>query len=396
MWDNCGMARNAAGLQRGAAARFPQLREEFWRNVNVPGSDAELNQALEKAGRVADFLELGELMCLDALHREESCGGHFREEYQTADGEAHARRRAVRLRGGVGIRRRRPAAPCCTRSRWTSSTCIWPSGATSERPQFHPPRLAAGRPGRPGGMVGYEAHDISPDMSFLEMLDVVNERLDGAGRGADRLRPRLPGGDLRHLQPDDQRRGARSQRRAPPPASSTCGASSDGDDDHDRAVAGEGVSRWSRIWWWTGARWTGSFSAGGYITAPTGGAPDGNAILIPKETVDTAMDAAQCIGCGACVAACPNASASLFTAAKMTHLGLLPQGQPERIGAPAMVRQMDLEGFGGCTLYGECQDACPKEISIDTITRMNPGLSSGRPDGRARGGGRVRLSSDER
>jgi succinate dehydrogenase / fumarate reductase flavoprotein subunit len=87
MWDRCGMARNAAGL-REALGRIPALREEFWRDVNVPGSDAELNQALEKAGRVADFLELAELMCRDALHREESCGGHFREEYQTEDGEA--------------------------------------------------------------------------------------------------------------------------------------------------------------------------------------------------------------------------------------------------------------------------------------------------------------------
>jgi succinate dehydrogenase / fumarate reductase, flavoprotein subunit len=87
MWDYCGMARNAEGLRK-ALARIPELREDFWRDVNVPGSDAELNQALEKAGRVADFLELGELMCLDALHREESCGGHFREEYQTEEGEA--------------------------------------------------------------------------------------------------------------------------------------------------------------------------------------------------------------------------------------------------------------------------------------------------------------------
>jgi succinate dehydrogenase / fumarate reductase iron-sulfur subunit len=113
-------------------------------------------------------------------------------------------------------------------------------------------------------------------------------------------------------------------------------------------------------------------ASGGYISAPTGCAPDGNAILIPKHAVNTAMDAAQCIGCGACVAACPNGSASLFTAAKITHLGLLPQGQPERYRrASRMVRQMDEEGFGGCTLYGECQEACPKEISIDTITRMN-------------------------
>jgi succinate dehydrogenase / fumarate reductase flavoprotein subunit len=87
MWDKCGMARRAEGLHE-AIQQIPALREEFWRNVNVPGSDAELNQAVEKAGRVADFLELGELICRDALHREESCGGHFREEHQTEDGEA--------------------------------------------------------------------------------------------------------------------------------------------------------------------------------------------------------------------------------------------------------------------------------------------------------------------
>ncbi len=87
MWDKCGMARDAGGL-REALVSIPRLREEFWRTVNVPGSDIELNQALEKAGRVADFLELAELMCRDALHREESCGGHFREEHQTEDGEA--------------------------------------------------------------------------------------------------------------------------------------------------------------------------------------------------------------------------------------------------------------------------------------------------------------------
>ncbi len=112
--------------------------------------------------------------------------------------------------------------------------------------------------------------------------------------------------------------------------------------------------------------------AGGFITASTGGARDANEILIAKDTVEHAMDAAACIGCGACVAACPNASASLFTGAKITHLGDLPQGQPERdMRALSMVETMDIEGFGHCTLVGECQEACPKEISIDVIKQMN-------------------------
>jgi succinate dehydrogenase / fumarate reductase iron-sulfur subunit len=112
--------------------------------------------------------------------------------------------------------------------------------------------------------------------------------------------------------------------------------------------------------------------AGGFITAPTGGAPDANEIPVPKPDADLAFEAAACIGCGACVAACPNASAMLFTSAKVSHLGLLPQGQPERDRRVlGMVQQMDLEGFGGCTNLGECQKACPKGISIDFIARMN-------------------------
>jgi succinate dehydrogenase / fumarate reductase iron-sulfur subunit len=113
-------------------------------------------------------------------------------------------------------------------------------------------------------------------------------------------------------------------------------------------------------------------ASGGFITANTGGARDANNILVPKQNADEAMDAAACIGCGACVAACPNASATLFTAAKVSHLGLMPQGQPERQRRVlSMVATMDAEHLGGCTLYGECQEACPKSISIDFITRLN-------------------------
>jgi succinate dehydrogenase / fumarate reductase iron-sulfur subunit len=130
--------------------------------------------------------------------------------------------------------------------------------------------------------------------------------------------------------------------------------------------------------------------AGGFITARTGSAPEANSILVPKLAADVAMDAAACIGCGACVAACPNASATLFVAAKVSHLGLLPQGQPERASRVVqMVAQMDAEGFGACTNHGECMAACPKEISIDFIARLNrdyiKGALGSRPS--ARGGG---------
>ncbi|BAM01123.1 MULTISPECIES: succinate dehydrogenase/fumarate reductase iron-sulfur subunit [Caldilinea] len=115
--------------------------------------------------------------------------------------------------------------------------------------------------------------------------------------------------------------------------------------------------------------------AGGYISVSTGQAPDANVIPVPKTQADRAMDAAACIGCGACVAACPNGSAMLFTAAKLAHLNSLPQGQPERYDrVVAMVRQMDAEGFGGCTNIGECEAVCPKEISLDFIAMMNRDL----------------------
>ena len=225
-------------------------------------------------------------------------------------------------------------------------------------------------PGDTGRMVRYEAEDISADMSFLEMLDVVNERL-------------MVTGEMPIAFDHDCREGIcgscslmiNGVAHGPSRGTATCQLHMRSFDDGAEIYVEPWRSRafpvikdlvvdraaFDRI-----------IAAGGFISAPTGSAVDGNTTLIPKEIVDTSMDAAQCIGCGACVAACPNGSASLFTAAKITHLGLLPQGQPERLQrARRMVEQMDAEGFGGCTLYGECQEACPKLISIDTITRMN-------------------------
>ena len=222
----------------------------------------------------------------------------------------------------------------------------------------------------PGKMVVYQARDIQPDMSFLEMLDVVNEGLTERGET-----PIAFDSDCREGICGICSLMINGVAHGPMRGTATCQlhmrSFKDGDTIYIepwRARAFPVIkdltvdrSAFDRI-----------IQAGGFITAPTGGAQDANNTLVPKDDVETAMDAAACIGCGACVAACPNASASLFTAAKITHLGLLPQGQPERYRrALGMVEQMDLENFGSCTLYGECQEACPKEISIDTITRMN-------------------------
>lgn len=224
-------------------------------------------------------------------------------------------------------------------------------------------------PGAPGRMVQYEARDISPDMSFLEMLDVVNERL-------------IAGGETPIAFDHDCREGIcgacglmiNGVAHGPERATATCQLHMRSFKDGDTVYIEPWRARpfpvirdlvvdrgaFDRI-----------IQAGGFISVSTGSAPEGNMIPVPKEKAELAMDAAQCIGCGACVAACPNAAAMLFTGAKITHLGLLPQGQPERRErALGMVRQMDIEGFGGCTWFGECEAACPKEIKIEVISRM--------------------------
>ena len=225
-------------------------------------------------------------------------------------------------------------------------------------------------PNTAGKMVQYDAPDVSPDMSFLEMLDVVNERLTESGE-----EPIAFAHDCREGICGSCSLMINGIAHGPVRGAATCQVHMRSFDDgqtiqiepwrarafpviKDLVVDREALDR--------------IVQAGGFISVPTGSAPDANAIPIPKQDVDDAMDAAACIGCGACVAACPNASASLYTAAKVSHLGLLPQGQPERYRRVLrMVDQMDLEGFGGCTLFGECQEACPKLISIDTIARMN-------------------------
>jgi succinate dehydrogenase / fumarate reductase iron-sulfur subunit len=221
-----------------------------------------------------------------------------------------------------------------------------------------------------GRFVTYDAKGISTDMSFLEMLDVVNERL--ILKGEDPIA-------FDH----DCREGIcgtcgvviNGAPHGPRQATTSCQL-------HMRSFAsGETLT----IEPWRAGAFPvirdlvvdrGAFdriiAQGGFISVATGNAPDGNAIPIRKENADLAMDAAACIGCGACVAACPNASASLFVSAKVSQLALLPQGQPERYERVLkMVAQMDAEGFGHCTNHGECEAACPKGISVGNIARMN-------------------------
>jgi succinate dehydrogenase / fumarate reductase iron-sulfur subunit len=222
---------------------------------------------------------------------------------------------------------------------------------------------------RPGQLVDYVANNVSPDMSFLEMLDVVNEDLIRKGEDAIAF-------------DSDCREGIcgacglmiNGVAHGPDPGATTCQL-------HMRRFRdGETIT----VEPWRAKAFPvlkdltvdrGAFdrilAAGGYISAGVGGAPDGNAILISRDLSEEAMDSAVCIGCGACVAACKNAAAHLFTSAKISHLALLPQGHPEREQrVTRMVDQMEVEGFGACSNEGECEAVCPKLIPISNIARM--------------------------
>jgi succinate dehydrogenase / fumarate reductase, iron-sulfur subunit len=224
-------------------------------------------------------------------------------------------------------------------------------------------------PNTAGGFETYDAHDINTEMSFLEMLDLVNERLIDEGR-----EPITFDSDCREGICGTCGLMINGQAHGPWKATATCQlhmrAFEDGDQitiEPWRAAAFPIIkdlmvdrSSFDQI-----------IEAGGFITASTGAAPDGNEIPIPKPAADAAMDAAACIGCGACVAACPNGAAQLYTSAKLAHLNLVPQGQAERWRRTEdMVETME-DFFGSCTNYGECQEACPKEIPIDFIALMN-------------------------
>ncbi|MBX3127859.1 MAG: succinate dehydrogenase/fumarate reductase iron-sulfur subunit [Polyangiaceae bacterium] len=222
----------------------------------------------------------------------------------------------------------------------------------------------------PGRFERHELSDVSEHMSFLEMLDVLNEKLLAEGKD-----PVAFDHDCREGICGMCGMVINGRPHGPQEATTTCQLHMrqfhDGDEitiEPWRATAFPVIKdlvvnrgAFDRI-----------IQAGGYISVRTGAARDANEIPVPKPDADLAMDAAQCIGCGACVAACPNASANLFVAAKLAHLSLLPQGQPERYDrVRKMVAQMDAEGFGHCTNHYECMAACPKEIDVEFIAKMN-------------------------
>jgi succinate dehydrogenase / fumarate reductase, iron-sulfur subunit len=222
----------------------------------------------------------------------------------------------------------------------------------------------------PGKMARYEAADVNPDMSMLELLDVVNEGLILKGE-----EPIAFEHDCREGICGSCGFMINGIAHGPQPATTVCQLTmrhfKDGQELYIEPWRARAFPVIKDLVVDRGA-FDRIIAAGGYVSVPTGSAPDGNTILVPKENADRAMDVAACIGCGACVAACPNASAALFTGAKIAHLGLLPQGQPERSQrALKMVRQYNAEGFGSCTNIGECEAACPKEISLEAIARMN-------------------------
>lgn len=221
-----------------------------------------------------------------------------------------------------------------------------------------------------GDFQKYEAKNVNPDMSFLEMIDVVNWGLVENGQD-----PIAFDNDCREGICGSCSMMINGVAHGPAKGTATCQLHMRHFKDGDTIYIEPWRSRafpvikdlvvdrgaFDRI-----------IQAGGYISVSTGTAPEANSIPVPKQDADLSMDAAACIGCGACVAACPNGSAALFTSAKIAHLNLLPQGHPERNARVLnMVGAMDAEGFGNCTMHQECEAVCPKEISVSFIARMN-------------------------
>jgi len=356
MWEYVGMGRTAEGLKEGLK-KLKEVRKEFEKELFIPGDKEGMNVELDKAIRLYDFITMGELVAYDALNRNESCGGHFREEYQTEEGEAKR-----------------------DDENYFYVACWEYQGSDEKEPVLLKEPLVyvsftlkvwrQKGPKAKGAFETYQMKDIPGDTSFLEMLDILNEQLISEGK-----EPVVFDHDCREGICGMCSLYINGHPHGPATGATTCQIYMRRFNDGDTITvepwrsAGFPVIKDLMV---DRTAYDKIMQAGGYVSVRTGAPQDANAILIPKPIADEAMDAASCIGCGACVAACKNGSAMLFVSAKVSQLNLLPQGKPEALRrAKAMLSKMDELGFGNCTNTRACEAECPKNVSISNIARLN-------------------------
>ena len=377
MWEYVGMGRTEAGLKT-ALTKLKEIRKTFETELFIPGSKEGMNVELDKAIRLNDFITMGELIAYDALNRNESCGGHFREEYQTEEGEAKrddANYFYVSCWEYQGSDDKAPVLykePLVYEAQELISEVkqLKNLSKMDKNISFTLKVWRQNGPKEKGHFDTFQMKDIPGDTSFLEMLDILNEQLIEEGK-----EPIVFDHDCREGICGMCSLYINGHPHGPATGATTCQIYMRRFKDGDVITvepwrsAGFPVIKDLMV---DRSAYDKIMQAGGFISIRTGAPQDANAILIPKPVADEAMDAASCIGCGACVAACKNGSAMLFVSAKVSQLNLLPQGKPEALRrAKAMLSKMDELGFGNCTNTRACEAECPKCVSISNIARLN-------------------------
>ena len=382
MWEYVGMGRTEAGLKT-ALTKLKEIRKTFETELFIPGSKEGMNVELDKAIRLNDFITMGELIAYDALNRNESCGGHFREEYQTEEGEAKrddANYFYVSCWEYQGSDDKAPvlykeplvyeAIKVQTQELISEVKQLKNLSKMDKNISFTLKVWRQNGPKEKGHFDTFQMKDIPGDTSFLEMLDILNEQLIEEGK-----EPIVFDHDCREGICGMCSLYINGHPHGPATGATTCQIYMRRFKDGDVITvepwrsAGFPVIKDLMV---DRSAYDKIMQAGGFISIRTGAPQDANAILIPKPVADEAMDAASCIGCGACVAACKNGSAMLFVSAKVSQLNLLPQGKPEALRrAKAMLSKMDELGFGNCTNTRACEAECPKCVSISNIARLN-------------------------
>ena len=374
MWEYVGMGRTEAGLKT-ALTKLKEIRKTFETELFIPGSKEGMNVELDKAIRLNDFITMGELIAYDALNRNESCGGHFREEYQTEEGEAKRDDANYFYVSCWEYQGSDDKAPVLYKEPLVQELIsevkqLKNLSKMDKNISFTLKVWRQNGPKEKGHFDTFQMKDIPGDTSFLEMLDILNEQLIEEGK-----EPIVFDHDCREGICGMCSLYINGHPHGPATGATTCQIYMRRFKDGDVITvepwrsAGFPVIKDLMV---DRSAYDKIMQAGGFISIRTGAPQDANAILIPKPVADEAMDAASCIGCGACVAACKNGSAMLFVSAKVSQLNLLPQGKPEALRrAKAMLSKMDELGFGNCTNTRACEAECPKCVSISNIARLN-------------------------